>query len=660
MKPRVVCARGCSIGRRRRFCGADLDSAHEFEKVIKITYLSFVEMTSDASKALFHTQLEDVCDQFGIAKHEAFPRWICQNILGIADEGVIDEAVSIGGKADYGIDIFHADEGGDATEQYICWAQAKFSETLDHVVTREEMESFAGTLGHLRDCPSGANKTFRQKSAEFAKIEAKSPHIQKRLIFAVTGRINDQVRDLIGSDRWKKDRLGTGSNVRLEILDLDRILSRMVVPHTPALTIRFDGDVIERSDETTGKKSIIGYASASSLVRLAKDHRETLFLENPRQAIGRTAPTHKAILNTLSRDDTRKKFWKLNNGITAICTAFNTADELATYRVENFKIVNGRQTVYTLEDSAHPIDDVFLFMTIHEAVDDGERNLISEATNTQNPIKPVDLVTNYPEMTEMVLQCRREFPDFYFERQTNGFESAKRSTQQRVTRRRNMEKSTTARAYYAYAISPADAIMPDRELFSGTGEPNHYELVFRDRNIRDLIIPHIFMQMLTELHRRWCGQLRDDPTDKTARDKGIISKNVVKYFILRFIYESMMGMDESAREGVKDKMIRKFRELKKGDAMPDAFLGIAEAAYQTFMLCFDMDRNETWPQSLLERIKSDKYTEQEQDVPDSYDIMTVLKQRGNRLLPHMLRMREHAIRMNGDQVGAKLLELGSY
>lgn len=220
-----------------------------------------------------------------------------------------------------------------------------------------------------------------------------------------------------------------------------------------------------------------------------------------------------------------------------------------------------------------------------------------------------------------------------------------------------MEKSTTARAYYAYAISPTDATMPDRELFSGTGEPNHYDLVFQDRNIRDLIIPHIFMQMLEELHRRWCGQLKDNLTDMTARDKGIISKDVVKYFILRFVYESMMGMDEPARERVKDRLIQKFRELKKGDAMPDAFLSVAETAYLTFMLCFDLDRTETWPQNLLERIKSDKYAEQEHDVPDSYDIMMMLKQKGNKLLPHMLRMRKHALRMNGDQLKAKLVEL---
>ena len=614
-------------------------------------------MVSDASRALFLQQIGEISGRFGIPRHEAFPRWICQNILGIADEGMTDEAVSIGGKGDYGVDVFHADESGDSTEQYVCWIQAKFSESLDYVATREEMESFAATLGHMGDCPDNANRTFKQKSAEFASMKARHPHIQKRLIFAVTGRVNDQAKELINNDRWKEERLGIGSNVHLEVLDLDGILSRMTVPHTPTLKIKFDGGVIERSDGTTGKKSIIGYVGAASLVRLAKDHRETLFLENPRQSIGRTAPTHRAILNTLSKDSTRKKFWKLNNGITAICTSFGATADPSTYSVDNFKIVNGRQTTYTLEDTVHPIDDVFLQVTVHEAVDDGERNQISEATNTQNPIKPVDLVTNYPEMTELVLQCRRDFPEFYFERQTNGFRSAKKSTQQRVTARRVMEKSATARAYYAYEISPAEAGMPDRVLFSATSEPNHYEMVFKDRDVRDLIIPHIFMQALSELHRRWCRELRDDPSDGAARNKGIISKDIVKYFILRFIHESVIGMDGPAREDVKEKLVKKFREVGEKDGVPSIFLDIAEAAYEAFMLCFDMNRKETWPPDLLEKIGRREYKEREQDVPSPYDIMHMLRQNGGRLLPHLLRMRKHALTQVGDKVRSKLLEL---
>ncbi len=210
-------------------------------------------MATDSSRSLFSKQINDICDQVGVSKPDAFPRWICQNILGIADDEKIDEAVSIGGKNDYGIDIFHAEESGDITEQYICWVQAKFSENLDHVARREDIESFASTLGHLMDCPHSANLTFKQKAVEFAKMVKKYPHMRKKMIFAVAGHLNSQAQELLGNSRWREEKLGNelDSNIDLEILDLDKILSRMTIPHTPTVTIKFDGNVIERIDETT-------------------------------------------------------------------------------------------------------------------------------------------------------------------------------------------------------------------------------------------------------------------------------------------------------------------------------------------------------------------------------------------------------------------------
>ena len=619
-----------------------------------------IEMASDASKELFNSQIEETCNQMDIPKHESFLRWICQNIIGISDEGQIDGAVSVDGKNDYGVDIFYTDDSGDATERYVCWVQAKFSEGLNYVVGREEMEAFANTLNHLKDCPDLANNTFKQKSVELARMEAKYPGIKKRMIFAVAGRFNDQVNDMISNVNWMEAKFGVRhEDISLETFDLDRIFSYLGTPPTPQARIEFISQVIEQADAVTSKKSITGYVSAESLIELAKKNYETMFLVNPRQTLGSTAPTHKAIQNTLSNTDARKKFWKLNNGVTAICKSFKKEDVRPAYLVEDFKIVNGRQTIYSLEESQHPIEDVFLMMTIHEAVNEEERNQISQATNTQNPIKPVDLVSNYPEMTDLVLQCKERFPDFYFERQTNGFTSAKKSVQARITSRRVLEKSATARAYYAYMIDPSQAMMQDKVMFSTISVPNHYEMVFKNRKIEELLIPHIFAQILNGLHKAWCTDLKDSPSAEISRNKEIISKNVVKYYILRFIYESMTGLEESQRESIKSNMIEKFQKLKAKDPLPQEFLDIVEAAYNAFMTSYDMDRNETWPQDLLKRVNSDKYEEQEDDIPTPIDIMYMLKDDGDKLLPHLLRTRKHMIKQTGDKVQQSLLKLSS-
>ena len=123
-------------------------------------------------------------------------------------------------------------------------------------------------------------------------------------------------------------------------------------------------------------------------------------------------------------------------------------------------------------------------MTIHEAVDEKERNLISEATNTQNPVKPVDLITNFPELNYLVIQCKIDYNNFYFERQTKGFKAETKATRNHVTLRRVLEKNATARAYYAYVINPAESLMPDKDLFSSINTM-YYDRVFKNRKIKD-------------------------------------------------------------------------------------------------------------------------------------------------------------------------------
>ena len=573
----------------------------------------------------------------------------------MTDEGDIDEAVSIGGKDDYEIDIFYVDDGTYSREQAIYMIQAKFSENLDHVVTRAEIESFTGAMGHIRRCPESANMVFKQKSMFFKRIEAQYPNIKKYMIFAVTGKPNAQVDELIRNDEWRQEKKVFNNNTYLDILDIDKILSYITSHPTPKIKIKFEDQVIKKTDKFTNRDSVVGYIDAKQLVKLSEQNRETIFLDNPRQSLGNTAPTHKAILDTLSRDVGRQRFWKMNNGITSICEGFEKITD-TEYQMKNFRIVNGRQTIYTLKKSTYPTDDVYLLMAVHGAIDDDERNQISEATNTQNPIKPVDLVTNYSEMIEMTMQCKKDYPEFYFERQTKGFKSSNMALQNRVTLRRLMEKNATARSYYAYAISPNGAMISDKELFS-TGDPNHYEKVFKDRNVKDLIIPHIFRKLLDELHRKWCGDLKNKQSDEVARDKDIISKDIVKYFILRFIFETMTSIGNSERERINDGIIEKFRSLKKKDPIQEEFLTVAENAYNTFMLSFNATRNETWPKKIMDRINHPDYVEKPEDRPNSYDVMYVLKQKGQKLLPHLLQTRQQIIRLQGDFLKDSLFAL---
>ena len=76
------------------------------------------------------------------------------------------------------------------------------------------------------------------------------------------------------------------------------------------------------------------------------------------------------------------------------------------------------------------------------------------------------------------------------------------------------------------------------------------------------------------------------------------------------------------------------------------------------MTCFDLDKQETWPSDLLDKINDPDYQSNPDDQPSPYDIMYQLKKDGKIILPYLLDMRPNIITMYGDDpIKKKLLEL---
>lgn len=616
------------------------------EKVIKQSTCYYDVSIPIDVKSAFLGELDEICDERQIDRNQAFRIWVCEEILGISGRDTIDEAVNISQENNYGIDIFHIGENIDREDSYVCWAHTIFTEDLNYQVTKKDIELFVQTIDMLENPPSDTHPIFKQKAEEFRQIGGTESVFRKKMIFVVTGKLDEDAQKMYKDPEWRLKYLSVadGASIDFNILDLDKIISTVKIQPTPDVLIKFDKNVMMREDAVTGKKSIMGHVNANNIVDIVKKNKETMFLENPREALGKSTPTNKKILETLNDPNKRQIFWKLNNGITATCDDFSSIEHNPNnHIIKNFKIVNGRQTTYTLENSNAPLDDVYVFMTIHVAIDSQERTLISDATNTQNAIKPVDLITNSPEISQLVLECKNNYNDFYFERQTKGFKAASQSIRNRVSKRRMMEKNHTARAYYAYAIDPNEAMKTDKDFFSQTN-PVYYNQIFRDRTIRDLIIPHIFMSIIRYLHAEW------KKIKQRERDSAIISKDIVKYYMLHFIHNSLSGLDNSQRISIEDKLIERFRKLQKNDDLPHEFIDLAEKAYSSFMLYFNHRKEETWPKNTLENSIIE---------PSPYQIMYQLKKYGKRILPSMMQECNDLTAVYGDQIQQKLKAIQS-
>lgn len=584
-------------------------------------------MIEEAVKAELMSKLKQISeDNDNEPTYNSFVRWVCENYLDIDDEDDIEDIISVGGKHDYDVDYFVHKDNGSNDESYMAWGQVKFSETFDKVVVRNEMETFAKTLAYLQDCPDNANNRFKEHSKTFNELGGKNAHIRKKMTFIVAGTLNEDVELLLDSKDWSKNFVNEkGPPIDFQIITIDKIIDDLIRPKIEPFSIKFDELTLEKEDKATGNKSIIGFVKASDIASIVKQH-PGLFGLNIRQSLGKQKPAYKGMTKTLNDSKKKKQFWKLNNGITGVCKKFEkqNINGLISYLIEDLQIVNGRQTTYCLFenseiDSKMLDDDVLVSVRIHQTESKQEATEITSSTNTQNTVREVDQISNNEEIEELAIQCRHQFPDFFFERQTAGFAAASKNTRDRVTRKRLLDKEKTARSYLAYSSSePNDAIIPSSQLFSMI-DPTYYNTVFASRAIKQLIVPHIFTYMLKSLDLKWGNEHRNN-NDVNYAQKQILHKEIVKYFMLDLIGHTMRELSDSERITCENKLIDMMRKLSNRDSAPTEFLEIAVVTLDYFMYLFNANKLFTWPDKLIQKIKTPGYVSDPDDKPDHDDV----------------------------------------
>lgn len=164
-----------------------------------------------------------------------------------------------------------------------------------------------------------------------------------------------------------------------------------------------------------GDNAAIVNVSAFSIKALYAQHNIQLLAKNLRYHIsGRDID--RGIEETIRYAP--ESFWLKNNGITIVCGDFEIDGR--EVKLHDFSIINGGQTTYMLHKSRYIDEDRDLFLPCKIIRTDGdtedEKNTfslaIAKATNTQKPIKPVDLKANSPEQIRFS-QAMRDVGIFY-------------------------------------------------------------------------------------------------------------------------------------------------------------------------------------------------------------------------------------------------------
>lgn len=252
--------------------------------------------------------------------------------------------------------------------------------------------------------------------------------------------------------------------------------------------------------------SVVALLSGRSLGYAANKYKSRLFDKNVRTFLGRKS-INKEIIDALSDNDTREKFWYAHNGITVLCDDYSIKESDTsepTLHITNPQIVNGCQTANSLGFAIVELDDGFADVPILARIiklkgttqtKEDVAGFIAFGTNNQSPINQADLRANDPRQKHLEKKLANYNPPWFYERKRKGWVNFKRNEPVQAKKFKDkpdrvIERDAYQQAWRSFKGHPADAMIHKGLVWEKTNSksPGLYEQVFDyDRRAIEII-----------------------------------------------------------------------------------------------------------------------------------------------------------------------------
>lgn len=319
----------------------------------------------------------------------------------------------VDGQYDGGVDILLSDPNSEASDLVI--GQSKFY----RAVTSEEVQNaLLKMVLFFKDMVNGHFEQVNENvQGRFLSLNAEVGDESKIHFVFYTSANKGGIRNDRLEKKVKEQFTDSPYQIEVSILFANDIEQEIKESESRRPTVETGKIRLDESDNYLlyGENAAIVNVSAYSIKELYARHSINLLARNLRYHIqGRDID--KAIAETINNDP--ESFWLKNNGITIICDDFDIDGR--EVKLKNFSIVNGGQTTYMLHKNSNINEHHDLYLpckiikTTGETEDEKNRFSleIAKASNTQKPIKPVDLKANSPEQVRFA-QAMREVGIFY-------------------------------------------------------------------------------------------------------------------------------------------------------------------------------------------------------------------------------------------------------
>ncbi len=316
----------------------------------------------------------------------------------------IDEFL-VDGTGDGGVDALLSDPNSEASD--LIMVQSKFYQqiTLDDI--KNAVSKMIYFYKNMRNGSySGINTTVQQKFLQL-NAEVGDESIIRFVFFTSAPKNNihnNRIEKLVSQAFPNDNKYEIDIFYADDIIEIIRELeSRRPLVESGEIHIdQVDNYLVYEDD------SVIVNVSAFSLKQLYAIHSNNLLAKNLRYFVRNKIDSE--IDNTIKNEP--EYFWYRNNGVTIICEDFEIDGKVV--KLKDFSVINGGQTTYRLHKSDYLTKDhdFYLPCKIIRTIggdEDAKSSFIldiAKATNSQKPIKPVDLKANAPEQLRFMNEMR--------------------------------------------------------------------------------------------------------------------------------------------------------------------------------------------------------------------------------------------------------------
>ncbi|MBU0478748.1 AIPR family protein [bacterium] len=339
-----------------------------------------------------------------------------------------------------------------------------------------------------------------------------------------------------------KDRF----RAELKVLSLDELVKLIIEKEFHPVDIKLQLKGKNYFEESTGDvRALIAEVNALNFLKSVLDKKEEIkeevFNENVRVYLQSNTKINKQIYNSIEAKE-NYKFFYYNNGITAVCDSFeHNRSDSPLVTLKNFQIVNGGQTMHSIYEAyknglKDKIDNIYLLLRIYEVKNREVGQEIARFTNTQNPVKNRDIMSN--DLIQIKLQKELHNEGFYYERKKYEYREQKIDNNNKI----DAEKLGQAILTF-YLEKPGSAKNKKQEIFG-----DFYNDIFAEDKINTdyVLLPNFLYKKIEIDIKKFTKKVRKlekdnkiEDLEKSLHEDGFLSHaHYYLLFVLKLLAEN--------------------------------------------------------------------------------------------------------------------------